>query len=96
MKSCSSERAGNSPSRQYFCQEPWNGIFSVRTNGDVVCCPCYAQARIGNIREATLQEIWNSEVLLEMRRAFNQGQLPKVCQNQLCPVVVGNGSEREA
>jgi radical SAM protein with 4Fe4S-binding SPASM domain len=73
----------------YFCEEPWIGIFSVRSNGDVRCCPCYAQVKIGNIYESSMHEIWNAEELIKMRKAFRQGELPDVCKGQLCPVVVG-------
>ncbi len=73
----------------YFCEEPWVGIFSVRTNGDVICCPCYAQVKIGNLSEYSMQEIWNSEKLIQMRKSFKKGELPEVCKNQICPVVVG-------
>jgi len=76
--------------RFYFCEEPWTGIFSVRSNGDVRCCPCYAQVKIGNIYESSMHEIWNSEELIKMRKAFRKGELPNVCKCQLCPVVVGN------
>ena len=75
--------------KTYFCDEPWVGIFSVRTNGDVICCPCYAQAKIGNLNESSMQEIWNSEKLMEMRNSFKKGELPEVCKKQICPVVVG-------
>ncbi len=75
--------------RYYFCEEPWIGIFSVRTNGDVRCCPCYAQVKIGNIYESSTLDIWNSEELMKMRKAFRGGTLPDVCKGQLCPVVVG-------
>ncbi len=75
--------------RHYFCEEPWTGIFSVRSNGDVRCCPCYAQVKIGNIYESSMHEIWNSEELIKMRKAFRKGELPNVCKGQLCPVVVG-------
>jgi MoaA/NifB/PqqE/SkfB family radical SAM enzyme len=73
----------------YFCNEPWTGIFSVRTNGDCICCPCYAQVKIGNINTTPIQEIWNSQKLVDMRESFSKGELPEPCINQLCPVVVG-------
>jgi len=75
--------------KAYFCEEPWIGNFSVKTNGDVICCPCYAQVRIGNINESSMQDIWNSEAIIAMREAFINGELPERCKNQLCPVVVG-------
>ena len=78
--------------KYYFCEEPWIGIFSVRSNGDVRCCPCYAQVKIGNIYESPMHEIWNSDELIDMRKAFRKGELPGACKGQLCPVVVGKES----
>ena len=75
--------------RVYFCEEPWTGIFTVRINGDVICCPCYANVKIGNLNDSSMLEVWNSEKLLSMRKSFKKGSLPDVCKNQLCPVVVG-------
>jgi radical SAM protein with 4Fe4S-binding SPASM domain len=86
MKPCSSEEVRK---KAYFCEEPWVGIFSVKTNGDVICCPCYAQVRIGNLNESPMQEIWNSATIVAMREAFSNGELPERCKSQLCPVVVG-------
>ena len=82
MKSSSSE------SKTYFCTLPWTGIFSIQTNLDVTFCPCFLKMKIGNLDEASMQEIWNSEKLIELRRSFRKGELPKACQNQLCPTVV--------
>jgi radical SAM protein with 4Fe4S-binding SPASM domain len=82
MKSCSSEP------KTYFCTLPWTGIFSIKTNLDVTFCPCYLKMKIGNLGEASIQEIWNSEKLQELRRSFSKGELPEVCKNQLCEIVV--------
>lgn len=73
----------------YFCEEPWNGIFSVQVDGTARCCPCFAQVELGNIHESSIAELWNAEVLLEMREAFSKGELPEPCKGQLCPVVAG-------
>ena len=75
----------------YFCPEPWIGIFSVGTDGDVTCCPCYAKMKVGNVNDSPVQEIWNSGPLLSMRKTFKRGKLPRQCTRELCPVVVGKG-----
>ena len=75
--------------REFFCEEPWTGIFSVHTDGTVKCCPCYAQVTIGNLHEASIEEIWNSPTMVSMREKFSVGQLPEQCAGQLCPVVAG-------
>ena len=79
--------------QSYFCPEPWTGIFSVRTNQDVVFCPCYLQLKIGNLSESSMQDIWNSSKLVELRKSFSQGKLPEICSRQLCPVARGKGSQ---
>jgi hypothetical protein len=89
MKSSSSEPPAAPPRDGYFCEEPWTGLFSVETNLDVTFCPCYLQLRIGNLNDAPVREIWNAAPLVELRRSFARGELPKPCQGQLCPVALG-------
>ncbi len=72
-----------------FCHEPWTGIFSVQVDGTVRCCPCFAQVKLGNIYESSIEEIWNASVLTQMRESFSNGELPEPCKGQLCPVVSG-------
>ena len=75
--------------KQYHCDEPWTGLFSINVNGDVVFCPCYAKLRIGNIRQDNLNEVWNCGTMAEIRTLFSEGKLPECCSGQLCPPVVG-------
>jgi hypothetical protein len=74
----------------YFCDEPWVGVFSIETNLDATFCPCYLRMKIGNLNQAPIQELWNAEPLVQIRRSFKKGRLPKVCQGQLCPVALDN------
>jgi len=104
MKFCVFERIGvrvrssSFTRRTYGCQEPWIGIFSVNSNGDVTFWPCYTEARVGKVNDASIQETWHSKVLLRMRKAFKRGRLPRECKEQWCRVVVGkerpHGEER--
>ena len=75
-------------SKEYFCPEPWVGIFSIETNLDVTFCPCFLKMKIGNLNEGSIQEIWNSEKLQALRESFQKGELPKECQHQLCSVAL--------
>jgi radical SAM protein with 4Fe4S-binding SPASM domain len=79
----------SSDEREYFCTTPWIGVLAVETNKDVTFCPCYLKMRIGNLEESSMQEIWNCEELVELRRSFSQGILPEPCQGQVCPVARG-------
>jgi MoaA/NifB/PqqE/SkfB family radical SAM enzyme len=87
MKSTTSDE--ETTPRRYFCTEPWTGIFSVATNRDVTFCPCYLKMKIGNLDQSSMQEIWNSDQLVELRASFRDGVLPEPCHGQLCPVVLG-------
>lgn len=89
MKSTTSDE--HPDERKYFCTEPWRGIFSVETNRDVTFCPCYLRMKIGNLDDASMREIWNSERMQELRASFRDGILPAPCHGQSCPPVLGEG-----
>jgi hypothetical protein len=89
MKSTTSDE--HQDERKYFCTEPWSGIFSVETNRDVTFCPCYLRMKIGNLEDASMGEIWNSEQMQELRASFRDGILPAPCHGQSCPPVLGEG-----
>jgi MoaA/NifB/PqqE/SkfB family radical SAM enzyme len=78
--------------KKYFCNEPWDGIFSIETNLDVTFCPCFLKMNIGNLNQNSLNEIWNSEKLLQLRKTFSTGDLPQVCEKQLCSVALSKSS----
>jgi radical SAM protein with 4Fe4S-binding SPASM domain len=83
-------RSPASEERKYFCHEPWTGIFTIKESGDVELCPCYLKMKIGNIHESSMLDIWNAPELVEIRETFQRGELPEVCEGQLCPVVLGD------
>ncbi len=95
MKSTSSDPASDPASARargpYSCDLPWTGVLDVQTNGDVVFCPCFLALRIGNLSERSLQEIWNAPQLVELRETFGRGELPAICEGQLCPPVLSVG-----
>lgn len=86
MKSSQSEK------KDYFCEEPWTGLFTIVESGDVLLCPCYLKMRIGNVHDSSMQEIWNAPELVEIRESFRRGELPEPCQGERCPVALGTGS----
>ncbi len=67
---------GNIDVQQYTCRSPWNTLIIGRT-GDAF--PCWLK-KVGNIREQSLQELWNSK----QTRGFRQA-----CKNGLFPVCPG-------
>jgi radical SAM protein with 4Fe4S-binding SPASM domain len=64
-------------------------MFTIQTNQDVTFCPCFLKMKIGNLKESSIHEIWNTEQLVQLRRTFSEGVLPEPCKGQLCPVAVG-------
>lgn len=77
--------------KTYFCEEPWTGGFSIQTNLDVHFCSCYLNMKIGSLRDSSIDEIWNSKQMRQIRESFSKGDLPRVCRGQLCPVALGHG-----
>ncbi len=61
--------------KEYQCRSPWTTIIVGRT-GDVY--PCWL-IKIGNVREQSLKEMWNSSRALAFRRACRDGLFP------ICP-----------
>jgi len=58
------------------CRNPWFQ-FAVMWNGDcTTCCLDYdGDIGLGNIREHTIEEIWNGEKLNAIRRGFTKGEV---------------------
>ena len=81
-------RSSEPEAKRCFCPEPWVGMFTIQTNQDVTFCPCFLKMKIGNLRDSSIQEVWNAEPLVELRRSFSEGVLPETCRGQLCPVAV--------
>jgi hypothetical protein len=78
---------------RYSCDEPWTGLLSVETNLDVKFCPCYLKLKLGSLRDASLEELWNAEPLVQIRRSFAKGELPRACRGQVCPPALGPSSD---
>jgi MoaA/NifB/PqqE/SkfB family radical SAM enzyme len=60
-----------------FCMHPFTGL-ATREDGAVkVCC---RSAPIGNIRDSTLEEIWNNDTMQLVRKQVLCGERPDVCK----------------
>ncbi|MEQ8768703.1 MAG: radical SAM protein [Planctomycetota bacterium] len=69
--------------RTRTCREPWRGSIVVLANGDVtVCCADYeGDAVFGNVRDSSLEELWNGETMREFRRRHRDRDFPDLCAN---------------
>lgn len=64
-----------------FCIFPWIHTY-VNTDGNVYpCCTTKYENPVGNVRENTIKEIWNSEAYKEVRRKLLAGEHIEGCAN---------------
>ncbi|MFC1517791.1 SPASM domain-containing protein [Candidatus Margulisiibacteriota bacterium] len=66
----------NINNKYFSCSEPWSGL-QISANGDVY--PCLS-LKIGNIRENTLKNIWNSERYRKFRKKLLYYKVPNICE----------------
>jgi radical SAM protein with 4Fe4S-binding SPASM domain len=55
-------------------------VVEVNSNGDVSPCRDYHDYVVGNVKTATLTELWNSPAYLKFRRSLGQDGLMPVCR----------------
>jgi radical SAM protein with 4Fe4S-binding SPASM domain len=89
---------GDRPPLRHPCYLLWRGPMYIHYDGTVYpCCYIYPNEPIGNIKRSSLDEIWNSKKMVELRQAHIAGNLGryKTCQNcpaarPLLPVTLGS------
>ena len=73
-----------------FCKNPFDQ-FEIHPNGMVsVCCMSWLPEKIGNVKEKSVKEVFNSEKAQEIRESILDGSF-KYCDHKLCPYIQ-NGS----
>ena len=72
---------------QYYCARPFQW-FSLLDNGNVApCCPPWVNGyTYGNLKESSMEEVWNSEKAQEFRRSILDGSF-KYCNEKSCPLL---------
>src|SRR5689334_2051908 len=71
-----------------FCPMPFEKLF-LQSDGARLCCPSYLPAVVGDVGTETLDEIWNSDMAIEIRRSILDGDF-SYCLD-LCPAI-GQGT----
>lgn len=68
--------------RNFVCPHPFHSI-GILHNGDLVpCCTFFAKHLVlGNIKDMTIEEAWNSDKIKDLRNSFLNGKINKVCKN---------------
>ena len=60
-----------------FCILPFTHL-STRPNGDITPC-CRSRDTLGNIKDMTLEQAWNSDKQIELRRQLLNGEQAPLC-----------------
>jgi len=62
-----------------FCILPWIHL-NVNPNGNVYpCCVVHWEDNVGNVKDNTLEEIWNNDTMKQIRQHMLQGKKHKLC-----------------
>jgi MoaA/NifB/PqqE/SkfB family radical SAM enzyme len=70
------------------CEAPWRWLV-VNERGDCLPC-CHAQIVVGNLNDSSVDEIWNGQMMQEVRSSIANGEVHHVCQGASCKYVRGN------
>jgi MoaA/NifB/PqqE/SkfB family radical SAM enzyme len=74
------------------CSLPWKEL-RITYEGHVYAC-CWARKAIGDLRVQTLEEIWKSAAMQEMRSDLVRGVVPDLCEGASCSYVRGNDQKK--
>jgi MoaA/NifB/PqqE/SkfB family radical SAM enzyme len=77
------------PGVKISCLFPWKFLFVQEHSKDVYMC-CYSSALAGSVKKNSLEEIWNGNILMEVRNSLINGKIPELCKKQglSCPLVL--------
>jgi len=65
------------------CVFPWHWAL-ITNDGDVLPCS-HGAAAVGNLRDNTIEEIWNGPLIQEVRGCLLKGEVHRVCRSAECP-----------
>jgi radical SAM protein with 4Fe4S-binding SPASM domain len=66
-----------------LCDFPWKNLI-VDNEGNVYNCAYQRKERpLGNLKEQTIEQIWNSYELKLIRKRLLEGKFPEICMGKL-------------
>ena len=78
----------------FYCAAPWRGLH-INPRGDVKTCCAGDPNMLGNLNTQTIEEILNSNQMIEVRSSLAQGIPHKYCSNCVRAERFGADSERQ-
>jgi len=67
------------------CTYPWTWM-NVLADGSVKPC-CFCRGNLGNLRNASADEIWNGAIAIELRTFIKADRIHPMCENAPCTYV---------
>ncbi len=84
------QKSKNTPISPTFCTLPWMHLM-VQPNGNIQpCCMTPHDMPIGNTKDSTLKEAWNSLSMKGIRKKMLKGERPMLCNR--CYMMEDNGA----
>lgn len=71
-----------------FCLRPWSHLELASTGNAYLCCPSWLPMSVGNIKQSSANEIWNSEAANAIRESVKDGSF-RYCSKTQCPQITG-------
>jgi len=71
-----------------FCHAPWRHLEIAWDGHAFLCCPAWLPLRVGNARNQTLDEIWNSDFAVEIRNSILDRSF-RFCSKTHCYRIAG-------
>jgi radical SAM protein with 4Fe4S-binding SPASM domain len=85
----------NFSEKKHFCILPWIHL-NINPNGKInPCCSTTDTFNLGDIKEITLNEAWNSAGLKEIRKKILNDELPEACRSCHQQEIYGQESDRD-
>ena len=78
----------------FYCAAPWRGLH-INPRGDVKTCCAGNPNMLGNLNNHGIEEILNSDLMVEIRSSLAQGQPHEYCSNCVRAERFGADSERQ-
>jgi hypothetical protein len=67
------------------CTLPWTWLV-FDANGNAMPC-CQARAGVGNLRDRSMEDLWNGYEMRSVRRLARNGEIPSTCRGSVCAFV---------
>ena len=78
---------------KFYCAAPWRGLH-INPRGDVKTCCAGNPNMLGNLNTQGIEQILNSDLMIEIRDSLSQGQPHEYCSNCVQAERLGAESER--